>query len=112
MLAGLISAAKLGFETANALEIAEKTYVNVNIHDNRNREKMLTLEQLPASCYESAQVLKSNRSIYEADGIFHPVLIDGTISKLISYNDKNIRQEIKDNPTKMIELVRTFYHCG
>ena len=112
MLAGLISAAKLGFETANALEIAEKTYVNVNIHDKQNREKMLALEQLPASCYESAQVLKSNRTIYETDGIFHPVLIDGIISKLESYNDKNIRTEIKENPAKMMELVQKFYHCG
>ena len=112
MLAGLINAAKLGFETENALEIAEKTYVDVNIHDSRNREKMLALEQLPASCYESAQVLKNSRAFYEADGVFNPVLIDGVISKLESYNDKNIRQEIKENPTKMMELVRKFYHCG
>ena len=112
MLAGLINAAKLGFETENALEIAEKTYVNINIHESRNHEKMLALEQLPASCYESAQVLKKNRAIYEADEVFNPELIDGIISKLESYNDKNIRQEIKENPSKMMELVRKFYHCG
>jgi len=112
MLAGLVQAAKLGFETGNALEIAEKTYVNVNIHDNRNRAKMESLEQLPASCHESAQVLKSNRAIYEADGVFHPALIDGVISKLEAYKDNNIRQEIKENPARMMELVRKFYHCG
>ena len=112
MLAGLICAAKLGFETGNALEIAEKTYVDVNIHDSRNREKMKALDQLPASCYESAQVLQNNRTFYEADGVFNPALIDGVITKLRSYNDKNIRQEIKENPSKMMELVRKFYHCG
>ena len=112
LMAGLVNAAKTGFETENALEIAEKTYVNVNIHDSRHRAKLESLENLPASCYESAQALKKNRTVYEADGVFHPSLIDGVISKLESYNDKNIRQEIKENPDKMMELVRKFYHCG
>jgi len=112
MMAGLITAAKQGFEMENALEVADRTYVDFNIHDSRNRNKMLALEQLPASCYESAQELKKNRSTYEKDGIFHPALIDSVISKLESYNDKNIRQEIKDNPAKMMELVNKFYHCG
>jgi len=112
LLAGLINAAKIGFETENALEIAAQTYVDFNIHDINNREKMLALEQLPASCYESAQCLKNNRALYEADGVFHPVLIDGVIAKLESYNDKNIRQEIKENPAQLMELVKKFYHCG
>ena len=112
MLAGLVHAAKLGFETENALDIAQKTYVNVNIHDSRNHAKLESLTQLPASCYESAQVLKNNRTVYEADKVFHPALIDGIITKLESYDDKNIRQEIKDNPDRMMELIRKFYHCG
>ena len=112
MLAGLVHAAKFGWESENTLDIAEKTYVDVNIHDSRNRAKMESLEQLPTSCYESAQVLKNHRAIYEADGVFHPTLIDGVISKLEAYNDNNIRQEIKENPARMMELVRKFYHCG
>ena len=112
ILAGLVNAAKTGFETENALEIAEKTYVDVNIHDSRHKAKLESLETLPASCYESAQALKKNRAIYETDGVFHPSLIDGTISKLESYNDKNIRQEIKENHEKMTELVERYYHCG
>jgi glutamine synthetase len=112
MLAGLVNAAKTGFETENALEIAEKTYVDVNIHDSRNKAKMEALAQLPASCYESAQALKNNRAIYEADGVFHPALIDGVIAKLEAFNDKDIRREIKEKPERMMELVRKFYQCG
>jgi len=112
LLAGLVNAAKTGFETEDALEIAKKTYVDVNIHDSRQKAKMESLEKLPASCYESAQALKKNRTAYEADGVFHSSLIDGVISKLESYNDRNLRQEIKENPDKMMELVRKFYHCG
>jgi len=112
MMAGLINAAKHGLESENALEIAEKTFVNYNIHESCNKAKMLELEQLPASCFESAQVLKKNRMLYEEDGIFHPALIDSIITKLESYKDKNLRQEIKENPAYMMELVKKFYHCG
>jgi glutamine synthetase len=112
ILAGLVQAVGTGFKTENALDLTEKTYVDFNIHDSRNKAKMETLEQLPASCYESAQALKSNRARYEANGVFHPALIDGVISRLESFNDNHIRQEIKENPARMMELVRKFYHCG
>ena len=112
MIAGLITAAKTGFETENALEIAERTYVDFNIHESANREKMIALQQLPASCYESANKLQTDRHYYESDKVFHPALIDSVISKLKSYNDQAIRMEIKENPAKMMELVKQFYHCG
>ena len=34
LIAGLAVACRHGFEIENALDIAEKTYVNVNIHQN------------------------------------------------------------------------------
>ncbi len=37
LLAGLAVACRHGFEIENALDIAEKTYVNVNIHQKRKR---------------------------------------------------------------------------
>ena len=36
LLAGLAVACRHGFEIENALELAEKTYVNVNIHQKEN----------------------------------------------------------------------------
>lgn len=112
MLAGLVVAARTGFESPDALEIAEKCYVDVNIHDKRHEERLNTLEQLPSSCWESADQLEKNRAIYEKDGVFSPALIDGVIKKLRSYNDKNIRFETEQNPAKMKELVELYYHCG
>ena len=112
MLAGLVVAARTGFENPSALEIADRCYVDVNIHDKKHEEKLLSLEQLPASCWESAEELEKKRSIYEKDGVFSPSLIDGVIKKLKSYNDKDIRSETKNDPSKMKELVEQYYHCG
>ena len=44
LLAGLAVACRHGFEIDDALEIAEKTYVNVNIHNSRDRLAKLTQE--------------------------------------------------------------------
>jgi len=112
MLAGLCVAARTGFEMADALEIAKSKYVDVNIHDKQNEALLNSLEQLPTSCYESALCLDKMRAIYEKDEIFSPALIDGTIAKLKSYNDADIRKEVNDNPDKMAEIVAEFYHCG
>ena len=112
MLAGLVVAARTGFEMPNALEVAEKCYVDVNIHDHKHEDKLNALEQLPASCYESALELDAKRELYEKSGVFSKGLIDGVIAKLKSYNDNNIRAEIKENPSKMMDLVNTYYHCG
>ena len=112
MLAGLVVAARTGFETENPLEITKQSYVDVNIHDKKSNPVLDSLKQLPSSCWESATELEKMREIYEKEGVFHPALIDGIIAKLKSYNDKNIREEIKRNPEIMKELVERFYHCG
>lgn len=112
MLAGLVVAARTGFEMPDALQVAESTYVDVNIHDKKNEAKLNSLEQLPSSCHESALQLEKNRALFEACGIFSPALIDGTIAQLKGYNDEHIREEIKKNPSMMMELVNKYYHCG
>jgi len=114
MMAGLIVAARHGLEMepAAALQIAEKTYVDVNIHQKGNEEKMKHLAQLPSSCWESAKNLETQRAIYEASGVFSPALIDGILQKLRNYNDHNIREQVKNNPALMQEMVEQYYHCG
>jgi glutamine synthetase len=112
LLAGLAVAARHGFEMENAVQYAKELYVKVNIHQDEHKALQDKLDHLPASCVESAERLSQHRTIYEKYGVFVPRLIDGLIANLKKHDDKNLRQEIKDNPAKIMELVNTFFHCG
>ncbi|MDL2296867.1 glutamine synthetase family protein [Bacteroidales bacterium OttesenSCG-928-B11] len=112
LLAGLVVAARHGFEMEGALEFAKQTYVDVNIHSKENAEKMKKLEQLPASCWESADELSKHRHIFEKHGVFNTEMIDDIIKQLKSFNDKNIREEIKARPEMMVELVKKYFHTA
>lgn len=112
LIAGLCVACRHGFELENALEVAEKTYVNVNIHQAENQDRLASLEQLPDSCAASAECLQQQRAIYEQYNVFSPNMIDGLIRKLSAYNDLTLRKELADNPEEMIKLVRAYFHCG
>jgi len=112
LLAGLTVAARSGFEMKDALKFAEKTYVDVNIFHAAFKEKTASLDSLPASCWESAEMLDKQREIYERHGVFPATIIDGIIKDLKKFNDKNIRKELENNPDKMMEFVRQYYYCG
>ena len=111
LIAGLAVAARYGFERKESLEIARKTYVDVNIHDSKNVERVKDLDSLPYSCEASAERLYDDRAIFEAKGVFAPALIDGMIAKLKSY-DQAEAEAAKNDPAKMLELVRRYFYCG
>lgn len=112
LIAGLAVACRHGFEIENALEIAEKTYVNVNIHKAENADKLNSLAQLPDSCAASADCLERQREVFEKHNVFSPAMITGIINKLRSYNDRTLRKEIEGSPEEMLEIVTRFFHCG
>jgi len=112
LLAGLAVACRYGFEIPDALEIAEKTYVNVNIHRPEYKEMTANLVHLPDSCAASAKKLNEQRAIFEKHNVFSPGFIDGIIKRLESYQDASLRDELVDNPEKMQELVNTYFYCG
>ena len=84
LMAALCCAARHGFECLDALDIANRTYVDlgVNIHDAQNKAIHDALEQLPASCAEAADELQKDREIYTAKGVFSDSLVDYQISFL------------------------------
>ena len=112
LLAGLAVACRHGFEIENALAIAEQTYVNVNIHQKENADKLKALAQLPDSCAASADCLQKQRTVFEQYNVFSPAMIDGIISRLRSYNDATLRKDIQYKPEEMLALVSKFFHCG
>lgn len=112
LLAGLAVACRHGFEMPDALEVAEKTYVNVNIHKEENADKLKSLAQLPDSCAASADCLQTQRAVFEQYNVFSPAMIDGIIRKLRSYNDATLRRDIQDKPEEMEKLVEKYFYCG
>ncbi len=111
LIAGLAVACRYGFEIENAMEVAEKTYVDVNIHSAENADRVKSLAQLPVNCAASADALESLRQIFEKDGVFSPGMIDGIIAKLRSY-DQAEADAAKLDDQLMHSLVRRYFHCG
>ncbi len=112
LIAGLAVACRYGFELDNALEIAEKSYVNVNIHQKENEARLNTLAQLPDSCAASAECLERQRAVFERYNVFSPAMIDGIIKRLKSYNDSTLRSDINGDQEQMLALVERYFHCG
>ena len=112
LIAGLCVACRHGFEMENALELAEKTYVNVNIHEKANEDRLAQLDTLPDSCAASADCLEKYRAVFEERGVFSPAMIDGIIKNLRSFNDRTLRRDIQDNHKEIQRLVDRYFHCG
>jgi glutamine synthetase len=108
--AGLVVASLYGIRMPDALERARDLYVDGNIFDPKNAEKLKSLKQLPASCVESADILEAKRAIFEADGIFPPALIDSTINKLKNFQDKGLSERIYAKEKEIRAIVEEFIH--
>jgi len=112
LMAGIVVAAHHGLEMKDALKIAEKTYVDVDIFNEKNKKRLSELNHLPASCYESAEALEQQKQHY----LKYEVMTEGTIKGIVDYhksfNDKNLREELKDKPDELLKMVRKYFHCG
>ena len=112
LLAGLCVACRHGFEMEDALEVAERTYVNVNIHAAENADRLDTLAQLPDSCVASADCLDRQRKVFEEHGVFSPAMIDGIIAQLRAFDDASLRKNIENFHEEIQKLVNKYFHCG
>lgn len=110
LMAGLTIATKHGLEMDNALDIAKKLYVDVNIFDKKNEDIQNALAQLPSSCFESAEHLKNSRQIYEKDGIFPPMVIDEVAKRLAGYGDQDLSERLYRREGEIKRLVDDYIH--
>jgi len=112
LLAGLAVAARHGLETEDALALAEKLYVDVNIFAPEHKDIQERLRQLPTSCCESAESLLKDRAIYQKDGVFSEALIDGIARKLQSYRDKDLSERLYGKEAEIKQLIDEYLHCA
>lgn len=112
LLAGLAVAARYGQEMPGAMDYADSLYAGVNIFEGENVPVRDGLPQLPASCWESAECLLADRDIYEAEGVFSPVLIDGVADMLRSYDDRDLSESLRGTPDRIERLVEQYLNCA
>lgn len=114
LMAGLCVACRHGLELDDtiALDIADRRYVNVNIHSAEHQIRLKSLEQLPSSCIQSADCLSSHRDIYQQYGVFTPRMIDGIIKTLHRFDDERLAIDIQKDHRLLLSLVEQYFHCG
>ncbi|MFC1553608.1 glutamine synthetase family protein [candidate division KSB1 bacterium] len=112
LLAGMAVAARYALKLDNALELAEKYYIDVNIFNDENKKVQEKLPHLPSSCWESAECLKKHKALYLESGVFSEGLINGIIAKLKSYDDKKLRERLYNRQDEVKQLVDRLIHCS
>lgn len=111
LIASLAVAVRYGFEMPDALEVAKRTYVDVNIHKAENAALLETLDSLPVNCAQSADRLEEVRDVFQAKNVFDPAMIDGILATLRSYDQKEA-EYAKTNNKIMQRLVKEYFYCG
>ena len=112
LMAGLASAARHGLQMPGALDLARKLYVDVNIFHDEFKRIQKTLPQLPLSCWQSADCLLRDRTVYEKDAVFSPKVIDGIARNLKNYDDKDLSRKLYGKPAKIKDLINRHLHCS
>ena len=110
-IAGIIVAAQHGIEMTDALDKATDLYMDVNIFEDKHKDKLDKLKKLPASCYDSAISLENTRKYFEANNIFPKGVIDRFINHLKSYDDQNLSERLYGKNEEISKLVKQYLHC-
>lgn len=110
LIAAIAVACRHGWEMRDPLKVAERTYVDVDIHKPENASRLASLSHLPASCVESADALQEQRKVYEERGVFSPTYLDAVESQLRGFDDKDLHERAKADLSLMTSLVNRFFH--
>jgi len=108
LLAGMIMAMQDGIESKNALKLAKDLKIEVNIFKEENKHILDKLDELPVSCFESAEELEKDTKFYNQDNVFPMGSIDRLVKRLKSYDDKNLSERLFGKKDEIRKLVKQF----
>ncbi|MCM1066477.1 MAG: glutamine synthetase family protein [Muribaculaceae bacterium] len=111
LLAGLAVAVRHGFEMPDALDVAARYYVDVDIHKPENAARLAALPTLPANCHASADCLEARADVFSAKGVFAPAMLQGVARKLRSFDEERACKALADTAL-MLDMVGEHFHCG
>ena len=96
----------------NALDVAKKLYIDVNIFKDEHKDRLAQLEHLPASCYESAQALKKLKDIFMEYDVFTEGMINDNIQYLEGLDDNQLSERLYGKNEEIRKLVDSYIHIG
>ncbi len=98
LMAGITMAAEWGLSNKkDSLALTDACYVTA---EASNSLSGANLSELAASCYESAEKLLDNRSIFEREGIFPPFVVSYIADILQHENDRDLNGRLMALPEK------------
>ncbi len=109
--AGLLVAARHGFERAGAVQFAKERYVDKNIFKEGSEDVRDKLAQLPGCCSDSAEALLAMRHVYEEHDVFAPYAIDRIAKRLKDCRDREMNIRNLDF-NALNEVIREYLHCA
>ncbi len=110
LVAGLLIAVNHGLKMNNAAQLAEDLYIPGNIFNDEFKEKRNRIDQLPTSCFDSADRLKQKRKVFEEAGVFPKGTIDAIIEGLTSFGDKDLSERLYGKSEEIWNLVDKYLH--
>jgi len=106
LLAGIAVAVEYGLRNRKeAIKIAEDLNADASASDANH-------PILPLSCEEAADRLEKDRSYYEDAGVFPSAVINGTISRLRFYKDRELRERLKNKPNEVDTVLQRYVDYG
>ncbi len=112
LMAGLIIASKNGILSKTSLKKSKELYVNVNIFADENKQILEKLDDLPQSCWESAESLNQKRKYFEEANIFPKGTINRIIDYLKAFEDNNLSERLYGKKDEIKKLVEEYIHCS
>jgi glutamine synthetase len=108
--AALAVAARHGLEMAEALAVAARLRVDVNVFRPEAKGVRDRLPVLPSACEESADALLGKRAVFEQDGVFPRSVIEGVATRLKRHAEEDALCRTGD-PEALEKLVAGYLHC-
>ncbi|WP_163709550.1 glutamine synthetase family protein [Mangrovibacterium lignilyticum] len=109
LIAAIIVGVLSGLMNPESVKKADGLETDANLFLEHSDSKF---EPLPNSCDEAALELEKCREFFEADAVFPPSIIDHTITKLRSFNDKELINNFKTygENQDFVKLVDSYLH--
>lgn len=109
LAAALIMCALSGLMNAESVKKADQMKTDENLFTTEPDPEFIFL---PTSCEQAALELEKRRTFFEADQVFPKPIIDYTIAKLKSFNDKELINNFKTygENQEFVKLVDSYLH--